>query len=44
MEDCRGHLCYDGAGNMSGRLNGAASLIRADHERAIYDLCTLHEP
>ena len=25
MDDCRGQ-CYDGAGNMSGRLNGASSL------------------
>ena len=28
--------CYDGAGNMSGRLNGASSLIRAEHDKAIY--------
>ena len=26
MDDCRGQ-CYDGAGSMSGRLNGASSLI-----------------
>ena len=34
MDDCRGQ-CYDGAGNMLGRLNGASSLIRADHDKAI---------
>ena len=28
MDDCRGQ-CYDGAGNMSGRLNGASSLLKA---------------
>ena len=31
--------CYDGAGNMSGRLNGASSLIRAEHDKAIYVHC-----
>lgn len=35
MDDCRGQ-CYDGAGNMSGRLNGASSLLRAEHDMAIY--------
>ena len=35
MDDCRGQ-CYDGAGNMSGRLNGTSSLIRAEHDKAIY--------
>ena len=29
MDDCRGQ-CYDGAGNISGPLNGASSLIRAE--------------
>ena len=32
MDDCRGQ-CYDGAGNMSGHLNGASSLLRAEHHR-----------
>ena len=35
MDDCRGQ-CYDGAGNMSGRLNGASSLIRAEHDKALF--------
>ena len=38
MDDCRGQ-CYDGAGNMSGRLNGASPLIRAEHDKAIYVHC-----
>ncbi|PFX15098.1 52 kDa repressor of the inhibitor of the protein kinase [Stylophora pistillata] len=41
MEDCHGQ-CYDGAGNMAGRLNGASSLIRAEHEKAIYVHCMNH--
>ena len=41
MDDCRGQ-CYDGAGNMSGRLNGASSLIRAEHDKAIYVYCMNH--
>ena len=41
MDDCRGQ-CYDGAGNTSGRLNGASSLIRAEHEQAIYLHCMNH--
>nr|XP_058957123.1 52 kDa repressor of the inhibitor of the protein kinase-like [Pocillopora verrucosa] len=41
MEDCRGQ-CYDGAGNMAGRLNGASSLISAEHEKAIYVHCMNH--
>ena len=35
MDDCRGQ-CYDGAGNMAGRLSGASSLIRQAHEKAIH--------
>ena len=35
MNDCLGQ-CYDGAGNMAGRLNGASTLIRAEHEKALY--------
>ena len=41
MEYCHGQ-CYDGAGNMSGRLNGASSLIRGEHEKAIYVHCMSH--
>ena len=41
MDDCRGQ-CYDGAGNMSGRLNGASSLIRAEFDKAIYVHCMNH--
>ena len=41
MDDCRGQ-CYDGAGNMSGRLNGTSSLIRAEHDKAIYVHCMNH--
>lgn len=35
MDDCRGQ-CYDGVGNMSGRLNRVSSLLRAEHNMAIY--------
>ncbi|XP_048575424.1 52 kDa repressor of the inhibitor of the protein kinase-like [Nematostella vectensis] len=42
MEDCRGQ-CYDGAGNMAGQLNGASSLIRAEHEKAIFVHCMNHQ-
>ena len=41
MDDCHGQ-CYDGAGNMSGHLNGASSLIRAEHDKAIYVHCMNH--
>ena len=41
MDDYRG-ICYDGVGNMSGRLNGASSLIRAEHDKAIYVHCVNH--
>ena len=41
MADCR-RQCYDGAGNMAGRLNGASSLITAEHEKAIYVHCMNH--
>ena len=33
---------HDGAGNMAGRLNGASSLIRAEHEKALYVYCMNH--
>ena len=42
MEDCRGQ-CYDGAGNMAGRLNGASSLITAEYKNAIYVHCMNHK-
>ena len=41
MEDCRGQ-CYDGAGNMAGRLSEASSLIPQAHEKAIYVHCMNH--
>ena len=42
LDDCRGQ-CYDGAGNMAGRLNGASSLIANNkHEKAIYVHCMSH--
>jgi len=41
MNDCRGQ-CYDGAGNMAGRLNGASSLISSTHNKAIYVHCMNH--
>ena len=41
MECCRGQG-YDGAGNMSGKCQGAASLIQNDYHRAIYVHCAAH--
>ena len=41
MNDCRGQ-CYDGAGNMAGRLNGASTLIKEDYNKAIYFHCMNH--
>ena len=41
MDDCHGQH-YDGAGNMSGRLNGASSLIRAENDKAIFVHCMNH--
>ena len=38
MNDCRGQ-CYDGAGNMAGRLNGASTLIKEEYNKAIYFHC-----
>ena len=35
MDDCRGQ-CYDGAGNMAGQYNGAAALIKEQHQKAIF--------
>ena len=42
MDDCRGQ-CYDGAGNMAGRLNTASSLIARENEKAIYVHCMSHQ-
>lgn len=33
---------YDGAGNMSGKTNGAAAIISSDYPLAIYIHCTSH--
>ena len=41
MNNCRG-LAYDGAGNMAGRYNGAAALIRFEFPLAIYTHCASH--
>ena len=41
MDDCRGQ-CYDGAGNMAGQFNGAAALIKDQHEKAIFVHCVNH--
>ena len=41
MEFCRGQG-YDGAGNMAGRVSGAAARIRANNKNAIYVHCGSH--
>ena len=41
VNDCRGQ-CYDGAGNMAGRLNGASSLIKGEYNKAVYFHCMNH--
>ncbi|XP_044164603.1 52 kDa repressor of the inhibitor of the protein kinase-like [Acropora millepora] len=41
MKDCHGQ-CYDGAGNMAVRLNGASTLIKEDYNKAIYFHCMNH--
>ena len=41
MNDCRGQ-CYNGAGNMAGRLNGASSLIKGEYNKAVYFHCMNH--
>ena len=38
---CRG-LGYDGAGNMSGKCNGASSIIKRQYPKALYLHCRLH--
>ena len=39
-EDCRGQ-CYDGASNMSGRINGVAARIVSENPKAAYVLYTV---
>ena len=41
IDDCRGQG-YDGAGNMAGRLSGAAARIQAVQDKAIYVHCNSH--
>ena len=41
MENCRGQG-YDGAGNMSGKYIGAATLISRDYPAALYIHCASH--
>ena len=41
MNNCRGQG-YDGTGNMAGRYNGAAALIRSAFPLAIYTHCASH--
>lgn len=41
MANCRGQ-CYDGAGNMAGRVNGAAKLILNDYPKAEFTHCRSH--
>ena len=41
MEFCRGQG-YDGAGNMAGRVSGAAARIQANNKNAIYVHCGSH--
>lgn len=40
-EDCRGQ-CYDGASNMSGRLNGVAARFVSENPKAAYVHCSAH--
>ena len=41
MSKCRGQ-CYDGAGNMAGKIKGAATRIRNEYPKAVYVHCTAH--
>ena len=41
MNDCRGQS-YDGAGNMAGRYQGAATLIQGQFPKALYVHCMNH--
>ena len=41
IDDCRGQGC-DGAGNMAGRLSGAAARIQENYKKALYVHCNSH--
>ena len=41
IDDCRGQG-YDGAGNMAGRLSGAAARIQENYKKALYVHCNSH--
>lgn len=41
IDDCRGQG-YDGAGNMAGRLSGAAARIQEINKKALYVHCNSH--
>ena len=41
MDNCQGQR-YDGAGNMSGKYNGAATLISRDYLAALNSHCASH--
>ena len=41
LENCRGQ-CYDGAGNMSGRISGVSTQLLNEEPRAIYTHCYGH--
>ena len=41
LDNCRGQG-YDGAGNMAGRYDGAAALIKNDYPKALYVHCASH--
>ena len=41
MDNSKGH-CYDSAGNMSGRCNGAGAIVRRQYPKAIYTNCMAH--
>ena len=41
LDNCRG-LGYDRAGNMVGRYNGAAALIKNEYPKALYVHCASH--
>ena len=41
LSDCRGQG-YEGAGNLAGKYNGAAALIKNDYPLALYVHCSCH--
>ncbi|XP_063417365.1 52 kDa repressor of the inhibitor of the protein kinase-like [Mytilus trossulus] len=41
IQDCRGQT-YDGAGNMAGKINGAAAIITNTNAKALYTHCNSH--